>query len=198
MKKDLQTLSASAFKYFNRLFMVPLWRLGFGKILNMGPTAFGRYMVLVHHGRKTGKTYYTPVNFAEIGGDIYCTAGYGGKSDWFRNITADPKLEIWLPNGWYTALAEDISEEDSRVAIMRQVLVASGFASQMFGGVDPGTMTNQEVDALTQGYRLVRIRRIGERTGEGGPGEYAWIWPIATTVMFFLYLTKPSARKPRQ
>ena len=39
---------------------------------------------------------------------------------------------------------------------------------------------------MVERYRIVRIRRTEARTGPGGPGEFAWIWPLATMALGFL------------
>ncbi|MCK5429323.1 MAG: nitroreductase family deazaflavin-dependent oxidoreductase, partial [Anaerolineales bacterium] len=84
------------FKSFNR-FMLLLWRLGLGSWMKW-PEFSGAIMVVKHTGRKTGLTRYTPLNFAVVDGDIYCTAGFGAGADWYRNILANPQVELWLPD----------------------------------------------------------------------------------------------------
>ena len=53
------------FKRLNRL-MLYHWRLGLGSYINFWPQGIGRFVVLTHMGRKSGRTYRTPVNYAEI------------------------------------------------------------------------------------------------------------------------------------
>jgi deazaflavin-dependent oxidoreductase (nitroreductase family) len=171
-----------AFKVLNR-FMMLLWRLGLGGLVNAWPSVGGRIMVLTHTGRKTGLRRRTPVNYAIIGGDVYCTAGFGSVSDWYRNIKADPTVEVWLPDGWWAGTAEEVSGgEEDHLAHMRQVLIGSGFAA-LAAGINPHTMTDAELERATNDYHLIRIRRQVARTGLDGPGELAWIWPLATTVL---------------
>jgi hypothetical protein len=62
-------------------------------------------MVIKNRGRKTGKIYHTSVKLPEIDGDIYCSAGFGVNSDWYRNIMADPRFEILLPDERWAGLA---------------------------------------------------------------------------------------------
>ncbi|MGB9897948.1 MAG: hypothetical protein ACPLTO_08595, partial [Thermanaerothrix sp.] len=76
---------ARLFRSFNR-FMVLLWRLGLGPWFNFWPTLSGRILVLVHSGRRSGKRYYTPLNYALRNGEIYCVAGFGPTCDWYRNL----------------------------------------------------------------------------------------------------------------
>jgi deazaflavin-dependent oxidoreductase (nitroreductase family) len=183
------------FKVANR-FMVLLFRLGLGGWGN-GPQT-SQVMVLVHKGRKSGQLRRTPVNFAEVEGDLYCTAAYGERADWYRNLKADPQVEVWLPNGWYAGQAEEVPLDDPQhAALMRQVLIASGFAASLFAGIDPQTISEAELAEITASYRLLRIRRTAARTGPGGPNDLAWVWPAATFVLGGLLLLN-GRQKPRK
>ena len=164
------------FKVFNRS-MLLMWRLGLGGWVNFWPSGVGRIMVLAHTGRKTGLRRRTPVNYAVVDGDLYCTAGFGAASDWYRNIMAHPQVEVWLPDGWWTGTAEDVTGVANALDLLRQVLIASAFAGRA-AGLNPHTMPDEELAAVTAAYRLVRIRRTAARTGPGGPGDLAWVWPV--------------------
>jgi deazaflavin-dependent oxidoreductase (nitroreductase family) len=187
-----------AFKQMNPA-MVWLWRLGLGPLLNSGPVDLtGSYMVLVHTGRRSGMRRFTPLNFAEISGDIYVVAGFGGKADWYRNLMANPEIEIWLPDGRFAAAAVDVSHAPDRIASLRQVLVHSGFAARVFEGIDARTITSSDLDARTAHYKIVRIRRqhfIAENVD--GPGEYAWIWLVVAAVLGLGLLIRRLARRQR-
>jgi len=110
---DMNTESELAlrqiFKQFNR-FMLLLWRLGLGPWLSLWPEVGGQITVIVHTDRKSGVRRYTPVNFAELDGQLYCCAGFGNVSDWYKNILANPQVEIWHPQGWWQGIAKDISQ----------------------------------------------------------------------------------------
>jgi deazaflavin-dependent oxidoreductase (nitroreductase family) len=177
-----------AFKYGNR-FMLWMWRLGLAKFINLSPETIGRIMVLTHVGRKTGAVRKTPVNYCIVNNDIYCTAGFGSISDWYRNILKNPQVEVWLPEGWWQGKAEDVSHHPDRVELLRQVLIASGFAARSVG-LQPKTMTGEEIEAATSDYKLIRIRRTAACTGAGGPGDLAWIWPAATFLLLPLALRR--------
>jgi deazaflavin-dependent oxidoreductase (nitroreductase family) len=168
------------FKVFNR-FMLLMWRLGLGTYGNR-PELGGSIMVISHTGRKSGLKRRTPVNYAMLGGEVYCTAGFGAVSDWYRNMLANPQVEVWLAEGWYEGIAEDVSDSPDRAMLMRQVLIGSGFAARA-AGINPLKMSDEELASLTQTYRLVRIQLTSPRTGAGGPGDLAWVWPLATTIL---------------
>ena len=180
------------FRVLNRL-MVILFRLGLGAWGNA--TKYGGYiMVIKNTGRKSGLARLTPVNYAMVNGDVYCTAGFGEASDWYRNIMTNPQVEIWLPNGRWAGVAEDVTGLSDRASIFRQVIIASGFAGLLFG-VNQKKMSDSELDELLAHYRLIRIRRTGALTGPGGPGDLAWVWPLTTLVLLFLLVSRRSGRK---
>ncbi len=148
-------------KFFHRMnrFMVWMWKRGWGKWINFWPAVVGRIMVIKHRGRKSGKEYLTPVNYAPVDGEIYCTAGFGSISDWYRNMMVNPQVELWLPEGKRSACAEDISDSPNRLFLLRHVIIASGFAGPMFG-VNPRKVNDEQLDNLTKDYRLVHFRFI--------------------------------------
>lgn len=172
------------FKAGNR-FMVLMFRLGLGNWGN-GPQT-SQVMVLVHKGRKSGLLRKTPVNYAVVDDQIYCTAAFGQRADWYRNVVADPHVQVWLPDGWYAGEAEEVPPDDpQRLALMRQVLIASGFAAPLFAGVNPKTISDDKLAEISAPYRLIRIYPTEACTGPGGPGDLAWIWPLSSAVLLGL------------
>lgn len=159
MNKDLLR---KGFKYLN-VFMVFLWNLGLEKILNIWPKGLGQYIVITHYGRNSGRKYLTPVNYCEIDGEIYYTSGFGVQSDWYKNLRVNPNIEIWSKNSWWQALAEDISHNPERLAIMKNVLKGSGFAAPLFG-LDPCGMVDLTWGHFTKDYRLLRLDRVAPQT----------------------------------
>ena len=181
------------FRTFNK-FMLMFFRLGLaGPFMGNGTRWGGWIMVLSQRGRKSGLLRRTPLNYAIFGEDVYCTAGFGAQADWYRNIQANPNVEVWLLEGRWAGVAEDVSDSPQRLELLRKVLIASGFAS-LAAGIDPVKLTDDELDTVTKSYRLVRIRRTSPLTGPGGPGDLAWVWPLATFLLLPLAVRR-SKRK---
>lgn len=169
------------FKQFNR-FMLWMWRLGFKRWVNALPSVSGRIMVITHTGRRSGIKYRTPLNYAVVDGELYCTAGFGSESDWYRNILVNPQIEVWLPDSRWQATIEDISSSPRRLELLRQVVIASGIVGPLLG-VDGSRMSDEDFNNLTHDYRLLHIQRIAALAGPGGPGDLAWVWvPILLLV----------------
>lgn len=177
------------FKYIN-YFIVFLWRLGLGRLINIWPAGIGRIMVIKHTGRKSGGVYYTPVNYAEEDEIIYCVSGFGCDSDWCLNLLANPQVEIWMPDGWYVGVAEVLDNNEANLQYMRKVLISSGFITKI-KGIDPINMNADELNSSTKDYSLLRINRQAPRTGTDGPGSLTWLWPF---IMVILLLRRKQKR----
>lgn len=145
------------FKKFNR-FMLFLWQIGLGRWVNAWPAVGGRIMLIEHTGRKSGLKRRTPVNYAEVDGEIYCTAGFGGETDWYRNCLAHPQVMLQLPDQRWAAQAEEVSDSPQRVELLRQVLIASGVVAPLMG-LRPRSMSAGDLAAATSEYRLIRFHR---------------------------------------
>jgi deazaflavin-dependent oxidoreductase (nitroreductase family) len=175
------------FKAFNH-FMIMIWRLGLGSWGN-GTKFGGSIMVIKHIGRKSGKTYLTPVNYAVVDGGIYCTAGFGSQSDWYKNLMVTPAVEVWLPDGRWAGIVKDVTNAPERASLFRQVLIRSGFAGPLFGA-NPAKLTDDDLDRMLRDYRLICIERNVALTGAGGPGDLAWVWPLTTFLLLGILFRK--------
>lgn len=179
-------LGRRLFRQGNKV-MVFCWRTSRRQV-GMANPYVGFIMVLVHTGRRSGVRRYTPLNYAEIDGEIWCAAGFGPASDWYRNLRATPTVEVWLPDGRRLAgEAHDATDlpATERLRLMRAVLVNSGFAAHA-AGLNPRRMSDAELAAATADYRLVRLRPTGpaDDAGHPAPGDLAWVrWPAAVVAL---------------
>lgn len=180
------------FKRYLNPFMLTLWRLGLGKVINASPEYGGRLMVLTHIGRKSGIRRHQPLNYAIVDGEIYCTAGFGAVSDWYKNILANPNVEVWLPDGWWAGMAEDVTNSPNRLKLLRAVIIASGLAGYA-AGLDAKTISDTELELAAKDYRLIHIHRTQPCTGKDGPGDFAWVWQVATLGLMTLLLVRRNA-----
>jgi len=115
-------------------------------------------------------------------------------SDWYRNLAVNPNIEVWLPDGWWAGVVEDISDSPWRLPLLRQVLIGSGVVTYL-AGIDPVNLTDEALHAVTSKYRLLHIWRTEARTGRGGPGDLAWVWPAATMILLPLLLFRRRRRR---
>jgi deazaflavin-dependent oxidoreductase (nitroreductase family) len=171
------------FWFLNKYFMVPVFRLGFGPFF--GNPFSGYIMVLKIIGRKTGKLRYVPVNYAIFAGKVYCLAGFGHLSDWYRNLRARANIEAILPGGAIAGNAQEVHDPVERRRIIRQILINGGFAG-FFDGFNPYRIKDEELLNRTADMPLICIQPNGLGSGASDPAGWAWIWAPIFTILFIL------------
>lgn len=81
--------------------------------IGLGPL-LGRFVLLLTTtGRKSGRRRVTPLQYEEIDGAFFLGAALGGKSDWVRNIRANPQVEIQVKRlhfGGQARIIQDIEQ----------------------------------------------------------------------------------------
>lgn len=178
-----------AFRALNKFIMVPIFRLGLGALV--GNPLTGYIMVIKTVGRKTGRARYTPVNYALIDGYVYCMSGWGMKSDWHRNLMANPRLEVILPGGSLMGEAEGVTEPGEWLRAARRLLKNAGLAG-FLAGLNPFTASDEQVRQKCQGCPIVRIRPLGIGSGPADPG--GWFWLLTSSLALF-WVWRRSRRK---
>lgn len=83
--------------------------------IGLGPL-MGRFVLLLTTtGRKSGRRRVTPLQYEEIDGAFYLGAALGEKSDWVRNIRANPQVEIRVKRRRFSGHA-DIIQDTGQIA----------------------------------------------------------------------------------
>ena len=95
---------------FKWVFKIPIlqYKLGLGWMI-------GRYILLLTTtGRKSGKPRHTPLEYIyDPENDRYrVAAGWGGKTDWYRNVCANPHVTVQVGRRKFAAIAEKASDEE--------------------------------------------------------------------------------------
>lgn len=95
---------------FKWLFKMPIlqYKLGLGWLI-------GKYILLLTTiGRRSGKLRYTLLEYIyDKEHDKYrIAAGWGGKTDWYRNIQANPKVHVQVGRRKFDAVAEIASDKE--------------------------------------------------------------------------------------
>jgi deazaflavin-dependent oxidoreductase (nitroreductase family) len=96
---------------FSRLFKTPIF------FYRIGLPIFSSFiLILTTTGRKSGKQRVTPVEYLRENDSGYpvIMAGWGGKTDWRRNIDTDPHVQVQIGHERYDGIAEAL--DDAAVA----------------------------------------------------------------------------------
>ena len=114
---DRLVMQDSPGPFFKWLFKVPIlqYKLGMGWMI--GRTV----LLLTTTGRKSGKPRSTPLEYEyDRENDRYrIAAGWGGKTDWYRNVKANPNVHVQAGRRKFDAIAESASDEEVAEYMMR-------------------------------------------------------------------------------
>lgn len=98
---------------FNKHILNPL----LGRIAR---SAFGPFAIIRHVGRKSGKTYETPVIVFPYDGGFVLALTYGKEVDWYRNVTAAGRcVVIWHRREYAVEKIEEITLAEAQ-PLLRQ------------------------------------------------------------------------------
>jgi deazaflavin-dependent oxidoreductase (nitroreductase family) len=67
-------------------------------------------LVLTTTGRKSGLPRQTPLQYEQVGDDYYIGSARGPQADWFRNLQADPRVEVLVGGRQFPAQAEAVTD----------------------------------------------------------------------------------------
>jgi len=70
-------------------------------------------LVLTTTGRVTGLPRRTPLQYEEVDGRLVVAAGWGIRSDWYRNLQAHPEVEVRIGRRRFRAIARPVSDPSS-------------------------------------------------------------------------------------
>jgi deazaflavin-dependent oxidoreductase (nitroreductase family) len=97
---------------FSRLaFRFPIWLYH----SHLGWLMGYRFVLLTHTGRKSGlprQTVLEVVRYHKKTGACVVASGWGVKSDWFQNVTANPKIVYQVQNRRLAGIAERLAPEE--------------------------------------------------------------------------------------
>lgn len=64
-------------------------------------------------GRRTGRSHQVPVGGRREGGTVWLVAGHASRSDYVRNITADPRVRVRVGRKWRDGTATVVLDDDT-------------------------------------------------------------------------------------
>ncbi len=94
--------------FFRLVFKGPLvfYKFGLGSIIGK------QFLILSTIGRKSGKIFHTSLGYTyDLEADVYqVMAGWGGKTDWYRNARVQPNVYLRVGKLKTPAFAEPVSD----------------------------------------------------------------------------------------
>jgi deazaflavin-dependent oxidoreductase (nitroreductase family) len=114
-------------------------------------------MALTHRGRKTGKSYATPVAFLRDGSDIIALNN-GGISNWFKNVLAAGEAEIDIQGEHLRVKARAIDDAEEIAHVFKLYRATSKAFARTFR-VSPHA-SESELEAARDRFRYVRLSPV--------------------------------------
>ncbi|MGI5394331.1 nitroreductase/quinone reductase family protein [Streptomyces sp. CA-251251] len=90
-------------------------------------------------GRVSGRPRRTPVGGRRVGGSFWLVSEFGERSQYVRNLRADPRVRVRVRGRWYTGTAHVLPDDDP-VARLRLLPRFNSLAVRAMG-VGPGLLT---------------------------------------------------------
>lgn len=164
------------------LFKAPLltWRLG------LGPLVGKIILLLTTHGRKSGLPRHAMLEYYKHNGYKYAVSAFGDKSQWYRNIEADPRVTIQTSEGTEQATAIRVTDDEELLEIV-EVFYAHDAPLTSWYLNSSGIEHNPE-SILANKDQLYFVRfEAGESGAPSGLDvDLAWIWPLALLALLLL------------
>jgi len=104
----------SAWRKFLWRLPLTIWRMGLGWLFRPLPM-----FVLTTRGKKTGRPRHVMIEPGFLDGKIYVVPGWGERTQWSRNITADPDVTVQRRGETFAADAVPVTDEGELSAVFQ-------------------------------------------------------------------------------
>jgi deazaflavin-dependent oxidoreductase (nitroreductase family) len=138
----------------NGLVVAPALRHGLGRMI--GNPVTGHLMILRTRGRVTGRRREAPLGYVIRDGAVWCVAGYGRATPWYRNLLADPAVEVVLPGRTFRGIATTVDDQCDWAAAYRDLIRSFGVLGRAVVGSIDG-MTDEQLRARFDALPIIRI-----------------------------------------
>lgn len=127
--------------------------------LRLGWLFFGRLLMLSHVGRRTARSRRTVLEVVSHQADPpvwYVAAAWGGRSDWYRNLTQNPHARITVGGKRYAVTAATVDIEDA-VRIHREYVQEHPLAARLVGRMLGIDLTRSDPKVLAERIPVVAL-----------------------------------------
>ncbi len=120
-------------------------------------------LLITFTGRKSGKTYTTPVSYSQDGDQVHIFT----HAAWWKNLRGEAPVTLRLRGRELQGLAQPVAEDKSAVAAgltahLRKVPTDARYYGVTFD--DHNTPRAEEVEKAAQTVVMIRIRSVHEKS----------------------------------
>ncbi len=168
--------------FLKGLFKSPifLYRLGWGPVVGK------LFMIITTTGRKSGQPRRTSIEYHSYKGRKYVMNGYGMRSDWYRNILADPRVTIQTADGTERCRARRLTSDEELATAYE--FVQSNPLFRWFVEALGFKMSKQEFIAQKDRWYLITFDPTDEPTPPPLEADLKWVTPLVLASFSFGWL----------
>ena len=156
-KRDRPRRPGALLRWFLRA-PVMLYRIGLGRLM------FGQVM-LTTVGRKSGQPRRAVVDLLKHDAatdTYYVVSAYGGGSDWYRNLEANPAVKVQARGRKFSARAATLPPDEAEEVLVDYWRRHRLYVRTMFRLIGLKAATEEEARAAAGELKVVAIRPEGE------------------------------------
>ena len=178
------------------VFKLPLhlWRLGLGRFLP------ANFLVLTTTGRKSGLPRHTMLEHAQIGENFYIGSGWGRRSDWVRNLEANPLATVQTVRAGTVSVRASHADDAAELGQVYRAMSGKSPAWKDYLAMWGVEDTEADFIAAHQDDRLLtyRLSPVNAETPPPLPTDLRWVWGWAlgaVAVLLAIALVRRAQRK---
>lgn len=157
-------------------------RMGLGRLVSAS-----NILILTTRGRRSGLVRHTAVEYRRHGSQLYVVSAWGQRPDWFRNLTADPRVTVQQGGRRFAASAQVVESSGEALRVMHLFRRTAPF---IYDAV-MARMTDERarnVYTLPDVSDKLTIVRMDEQPGQPLPlpplhPDLVWLWPTAVVAV---------------
>jgi deazaflavin-dependent oxidoreductase (nitroreductase family) len=114
-------------------------------------------LLISFSGRKSGKTYTTPVSYSQSGDQVSIFT----HGNWWKNLSSRPSVTLRIRGREFQGLAEPVADDKKAIAAGLAAHLRMVPSDARYYGVtldDHGTPRAEEVEQAVQSVVMVRVR----------------------------------------
>jgi deazaflavin-dependent oxidoreductase (nitroreductase family) len=167
--------------FWRVLYKIPQiqWRMGLGPYLSHESRGGSKMLVLTTWGRKSQKPRYTMLSYSSVGEKVFVCSGWGQKSDWYKNLAANPHVTIQVGSETLPAKARRVVEFEEFQQVVDEMFETGGDSHFIPWLKSYGINPNPQ-DMLEKRDRLYLITfdLIDEPGPPAMPADLKWVWGL--------------------
>jgi deazaflavin-dependent oxidoreductase (nitroreductase family) len=172
------------------LFKSPLiwWRMGLGPIMSHKSMGGYKMLALSTWGRTSKIPRHTLLSYVLVNGKEYVCSGWGARSDWYKNIKANPQVTIQVGNKVFSAKAYRVQDLDEYTGITQEMFKTGG-DSHFKPWLESFDIELNQQDMIAKRDRL---HLVGfEVNHEPGPpplqADLIWVWVVMVFILIGIW-----------